>query len=339
MLAVLGSELAECASRYAFLLGLRAVEERLANQEKAPTQVIGVHNSPNTVGVLRACEGNSTRPSDNEKTKQIGEKDTAAQKLGGFSKPDSGQPAASSGFAGPQSSPPLAAAPAQRAHQSAPTARNSIVSSPTLNRRASAVGEFVAAVTLGIEKHEARDATQEKLAAAKSTVEVVQYVEEQAEINSHLTLTAGYLALSVIALCASKTGGGEDAAMRLARSFPALGANVDAESTAADTDFAQLPLVVLARGGVATLAAVLGDWLCWRGEHWVGVDSGRLVMQRAGFARAAMTLAYVFAQFGSLCACECGLVVASALPQATNATALAEIPGNGTALFNVSGAD
>jgi len=90
---------------------------------------------------------------------------------------------------------------------------------------------------------------------------------------------------------------------------------------------------------VATLAAVLGDWLCWRGEHWVGVDSGRLVMQRAGFARGAMHLTYVFAQFVSLCNCEFGLVVASALPQATNATALAEIPGNGTALFNVSGAD
>ena len=298
---MLGSELAECASRYAFLLGLRAVEARLGD-EATPLPEGADEQPPNTMEVVRTCVGKASKPVD----------DANATKgpMGGISDPHGG--------------PALVAVP---------TARNSVVTSPTLNRRASIAGDYIAAVTLGIQKDEKGDKTKEKLAAARSAVEVVQYVEETAELCTHLTLTAGYVALSLIALCASKSAGGEDAAMRLVRSFPALGASIDAEGTADDVDFELLPLVVVARGSVATLAALFGDWLCWLGEHWVSVDSGRLVMQRAGMTLLALKATYMFTQWVALAISEAGLVLANSLPSSTNGTALI---GNGTALFNLA---
>ena len=46
--------------------------------------------------------------------------------------------------------------------------------------------------------------------------------------------------------------------MRLVRSFPALGANIDAEGTAGDVDFALLPLVVLADTPPAAFGTISG---------------------------------------------------------------------------------
>ena len=94
-----------------------------------------------------------------------------------------------------------------------------------------------------------------------------------------------------------------------------------------------LPLVVVARGSVATLAALFGDWLCWLGEHWVGVDSGRLVMQRAGMTLLAMKLCYIWQHWSAFAVSEMGLVLANSLPSSPNGTALI---GNGTAIFNLT---
>ena len=176
-------------------------------------------------------------------------------------------------------------------------------------------GSFVAAVALGIKKE---DATEDRIAAAKSLVEVVQFVEQTAELATHLTLNAGYFTLSLIALATA----GDDtvAALRLARSFPALGANVGPETTADDVEFALLPLIVLARGALATFAAIFGDWLCWKGEHWAGVDSGRLVMAKTGMALLAARVTYMATQVATFSSSEGGLVLAGLVQPGGNST-------------------
>jgi hypothetical protein len=178
----------------------------------------------------------------------------------------------------------------------------------TLRRNSMLVGSFVVSHGMGVKE---KAVTRDLLERVIRTTEIVQYVEQQSELAAHCALCAGHFWVGLLAW-ALDNHGNPGGAVSILEAFPALGANYhidQATGEAVHAEFGAVPWISLGRGVLGITLALVGDFVCFLAEERVHVDSARLVFLKAGCETRGKRLLYLFAQLGGLGACAFGITV------------------------------